>query len=308
MPQDWPRPLEPARGPWRRDKLDGAVDGMGAWGDATNALAAEGLVPPDMMTGLTLFLLSSQPRDPAKQKMPGGGGGVAGGVWVREQFNILRPLPREERFRVQGEALGRYVRKGRRYGLNRCATFDAEGAPVATNVTTGLLAYKVDETLADGAEGLAPDDLAVPGTDHAAARDNPCLERIRSLAVGEQLGGEPVLVGLDLMQARDTKKPDNPIHSDPQLARQAGLSRPIAGGSHVLAFALEPIMRRIGSRGLLYGTAFDVRWKAPVHADVVIVPRATVATVSHTRVGIDIEAVLEDGAVAMTGRVDIPLP
>ena len=73
----WPRPLKDAHGPMRADKLEGAAIGMGDWGIESRALAAEGWVPPDMMTGLTLFVLGSQPKGKSKQAMPGAGGGVA---------------------------------------------------------------------------------------------------------------------------------------------------------------------------------------------------------------------------------------
>ena len=109
------------------------------------------------------------------------------------------------------------------------------------------------------------------------------------------------------MEARDTKKPDNPIHSDPELARKAGLSRPIAGGSHVLAFALEPIMAAAGPEALVHGASFDVRWKAPVYADLVIRPVAEVIEAEQDRVTFQLTATLEDGATAMTGTVTVPL-
>ena len=305
---DWPRPLADARGPIRADKLDGAAEGMGAWGAETRALAEEGIVPPDMMTGLTLFLLSSQPRNPEKkQKIPGGGGGVAGGVWVRERFTIHRPLARDDAFVVSGAAEGRHVHKSRRYGTNRSETVNEAGEPVASNLTTGLLAYKVQEGLADTVEGRSPDEVPAPAPDWTVAAANPCKDELQALAEGTQLGGEAVLVGLDLMEARDTKKPDNPIHSDPELAKKAGLARPIAGGSHVLAFALEVIMAAAGRQSLLHGANFDVRWKAPVYADTVIHPHARVVEVRDDRVVFDIDAVLESDAVAMTGQVVVPL-
>ena len=304
----WPKPLSPAVGPIRADKLDGAADGMGQWGKETCALAAEGIVPPDMMTGLTLFLLSSQKRDPAKkQAMPGGGGGVAGGVWVRERYTIHRPLQRDEAFNVAGESVGRHVHKGRRYGTNRCQTFNAVGELAATNLTTGLLAYKVEEGLADQLEGQSPDEITAPAPDWSVAPNNPCLEQLKSLKVGEEFGGDAVRVGLDLMEARDTKKPDNPIHSDPELAKKAGLAKPIAGGSHVLAFVLEVIMANVGRHALLHGANFDVRWKAPVFADLVIFPHVRVAAVAADRVVFDVNATLETNATAMTGTVTVPL-
>jgi hypothetical protein len=115
------------------------------------------------------------------------------------------------------------------------------------------------------------------------------------------------MVSLGLMEARDTKRPDNPIHSDPELARKAGLSRPIAGGSHVLAFALEPILARLGHRCLLFGANFDIRWKTPVYAERVMRPMARVESCLPDRVVFGVEALLEDGATAMQGRVVIPI-
>lgn len=308
MRESWPRPLRDSKGPIRTDKLDGAAEGMGEWGAETRALAAEGLVPPDMLTGMTLFLLSTQPRDPARrQEIPGGAGGVAGGVWVRERFTIHRPLRRDDAFTVRGASEGRHVHKARRYGTTSSTTFNAAGERVATNLTTGLLSYKVQEGLADGVEGRAPDDVPAPRPDWSVAADNPCRAEIAALTPGEELGGYPVTVSLALMAARDTRNPDNPIHSDPELARRAGLAQPIAGGSHVLAFALEPILARVGRHALLHGACFDVRWKSPVYADRVMFPRARVSAVAPDRVEFAIDTTLEDGATAMTGTVVVPL-
>jgi acyl dehydratase len=308
MPATWPRPLHDARGPIRADKLDGAAAGMGVWGAQARALAADGLVPPDMLTGMTLFLLSSQPRDPTDEsRMPGGGGGVAGGVWVRERYTIHRPLRRDDAFSVSGASEGRHVHKSRRYGTTSSATFDAAGARVATNLTTGLLAYAVQEGLADALEGRAPDDIPPPAPDWSVAHENACRENLRRLRVGEVLGGYPVTVSLALMEARDTKTPDNPIHSNPELARRAGLGRPIAGGSHVLAFVLEPILARVGRTALFHGANFDLRWKAPVYADGVIRPVVRVAEVLVDRAVFDLQVTLDDGTTAMTGRVIVPL-
>ena len=304
----WPKVLTSARGPMRADKLDGAVLGMGDWGEATNRLAAEGFVPPDMMTGLTLFILSNQPRRAeSEKKMPGGGGGVAGGVWVRERFVIHRPLPRDEAFNVEGESVGRHVHKGRRYGTNVSRTFTSSGERVAENLTTGLLAYQVDEALSDQVEGQPVESLSAPGPNFDAAAANPCLEALRSVPLDEVLGGLPLTVSLAMMAARDTAKPDNPIHSDPELAKKAGLSRPIAGGSHVLAFALEPIMARAGHHALLHGAYFDVRWKAPVYADTVVTPRAVLRERSDRLLTFEVSVELEEGATAMVGQVQVPL-
>lgn len=303
----WPKALQDAHGPMRLDKLDGALEGMGDWGDATRSLAELNLMQPDMMTGLTLFILSSQPRDPDKQSIPGGGGGVAGGVWVRERFTIHQPLARTEQFHVTGEAVGRHVHKGRRYGTNTSQTYSETGELVASNVTTGLLAYKVQEGLSDQVEGMDPNQIHAAGPDWQAAVNNPCLPALQNLQAGDQLGGELVTVSLQMMQARDTKRPDNPIHSDPEQAKKAGLSQPIAGGSHVLAFTLEPIMARCGAQCLLHGAAYDIRWKAPVFADAQIMPLARVTAVAADRVCFELTATLEDGRTAMVGDLVVPL-
>jgi len=303
----WPRSLKPASGPWRADKLEGAALGMGDWGVESRALASEGWVPPDMMTGLTLFILGNQPKGKSKQSIPGAGGGVAGGVWVRERFTIVRPLKADEAFTVTGEMVGRHVHKGRRYGTNRCETLNAAGEVAARNLTTGLLAYKVEEGLEDELLGADPNKIESPGPDHSVAAYNPCLEQLRQLKHGEVFEAGPMTVSLAMMAARDTKKPDNPIHSDPELARKAGLSKPIAGGSHVLSFPLELIMQHAGRYALFHGASFDIRWKSPVYADLVINNRVEVSTATPDKVVFDLEVTLESGATAMVGQVTVPL-
>ena len=303
----WPRPLHDAAGPVRSDKIDGAAEGMGVWGPETRALIDDGYVPPDIMTGLTLFLLGSQPRD-RNQKVLGAGGGVAGGVWVRERNTIHRPLGRDDVFTVTGESEGRHVHKGRRYGTTRCQTHNAAGELTATNLTTGLLAYRVEEDLEDSLEGEDPDTITSPEPDWTHAGSNRCGAKLRELSVGQALGGYELPVTLAMMEARDTKKPDNPIHSDPEIAKKAGLEKPIAGGSHVLAFALEPIMAFAGRDVLLYGSSFDIRWKAPVYADLVIRPHARVAAITDDRITFEVDAILASDAVAMVGTVTVPLP
>ncbi|MFT4713227.1 MAG: acyl dehydratase [Candidatus Azotimanducaceae bacterium] len=303
----WPRHLKDANGPMRADKLAGAAIGMGDWGRESRALASEGWVPADMMTGLTLFVLGHQPKGKSKQAIPGAGGGVAGGVWVRERFTIVRPLKVDEVFVVKGESVGKHVHKGRRYGTNQCETFNLAGESVARNLTTGLLAYKVEPGLEDELIGSDPNKIETPGPDHSVAQNNPCLEQLAQLKVGQTFDEKEITVSLAMMAARDTKKPDNPIHSDPELARKAGLSKPIAGGSHVLSFPLEVIMQHAGRYSLFHGASFDIRWKAPVYADLVVHTKAEVVTATETEVVFEIEVKLESGATAMVGRVTVPL-
>jgi acyl dehydratase len=310
MTTTWPQPLEPVTGPMAPARLDGAAEGMGEHGPATRSLVAAGLVPPDLICGMTLFLLARQPRRPRSSGDGGGppASGVAGGVWVRERFTIHRPLGREQPFVVTGQSTGRHVRKGRRYGTTASHAVDAAGRSVSTNLTTGLLSYRPDPSLADAVEGMPVDDTPAPTPDRSAASSNPHLDRLREVRVGDRLGGDEVVVSLPMMAARDTDRPDNPIHSDPEEARRAGLAKPIAGGSHVLAFAVEPLLAAWGTGSLSHGASFDVRWKAPTEADEAIVATATVASVTDDGIVVDLGVTLVDGPVAMVGTVTIPLP
>lgn len=307
----WPQPLEPVSGPFSASRIDGAAEGMGAHGPATRGLIDEGIVPPDLLCGMTLFLLARQPRSNRssqgqKADRPKASA-IAGGVWVREQFTMHRPLERTDSFTVSGDATGRFVRKGRRYGITRSQSHDSEGRPVATNLTNGLLSYKAEKGLSDQAEGLALEQTPVPEPDHGAAANNPHLDRIRAARVGQPFGGGELTISLAMMAARDTANPDNPIHSDLDAAREAGLARPIAGGSHVLAFALEPLVAAWGPGSLHHGSKLDLRWKAPTEAGAAIIPTATVSAVEPDRVVVDLEVRLGAGPTALVGVLTVPL-
>lgn len=178
---------------------------------------------------------------------------------------------------------------------------------MATNLTTGLLSYRPDPTLEDAVEGIPADETPAPGPDRGAAEANPHLDRLRAVTVGDRLGGQPVTISLAMMAARDTDRPDNPIHSDPEEARRAGLARPIAGGSHVASFVIEALLARWGAGALSHGASFDLRWKAPTEAGAVVVPAATVSSVADGLITVDLTATLLDGPVAMTGTLRVPL-
>ena len=321
----WPQPLQPVSGPYPENKLRGVAEGMGDAAPATLALIETGLLSPDMMTQFTLYLLARQPRSPRKSKTAAsntsetidasdtskaakGAPGVAGRIWAREQVTYHCPVASAEPFVIEGASTGRHVRKGRRYATTACATVDREGRRIGTNLTTGLLAYRVDEGLADSVEGQPLEDTETPRPDWDTAPNNPHLDALAAAEVGEVLGGHPLVMSLAMMAARDTDDPDNPIHSDPKVARAAGLAKPIAGGSHVQAFALELLMARFGPQVLLHGTHVDTRWKAPTEADVSITPRAEITAVEKDRVEATIEVRLTRGPVAMAGRLVIPRP
>lgn len=303
---DFPRTLQPVEGPFARAKILGAAEGMGEYGSSTRDLVEQGYLQPDLITGMTLALLARQPRRPSGDGEKKASG-VAGGVWVRERFTIHRPIKHDDAWVVEGEQTGTHVKKGRSYSTTTSRSHTADGERFATNLTTGLTSYRPDPDRPDSVEGLPAEDTEAPGPDWEAASDNPHTAELQTVEVGQTFGGAPVFVSLAMMAARDTDNPDNPIHSDPEQAKKAGLDRPIAGGSHVLAFALEPVMAQLGPQVLLHGAHLDVRWKAPTKSDVEIVPTATVTAVEDDRVEIDLLVELVDGPTAMVGSLTIPI-
>ena len=105
-----------------------------------------------------------------------------------------------------------------------------------------------------------------------------------------------------LLRRRDGRRPLNPIHSDPERARKAGLSAPIAGGSFIAAFALELLMREWGPDALLHGAHLDMQWTSPTQAGDIIAPRVVVSSATD---GLVTLAVTVDPA-KMRGAITIP--
>ena len=305
---DFPRPLTPVHGPFAPAKVAGAADGMGTYGDAARSLVDRGVVQPDLVCGMTLALISDQPafRGP-KPRADGKVSGTDGGVWVRERFTIHRPLRVDDAWTVEGEATGVYSRKGRRYSTTVSRSADSAGRRFATNLSTGLTSYRPDPDLADGERGVPVAETPTPEPDGDAASGNPHADALAALQPGDRFGDLEVPVTLAMMAARDTKNPNNPIHSDPEAAKKAGLRRPIAGGSHVLAFALEAVMAGVGDEVFLHGATIDARWKAPTEDGAVIVPSAEVTAVEADAVHFDLAVELVGGPLAMVATAVVPL-
>lgn len=286
--------------------MRGAVLGLGAAARATCAAADDGLVPPDVLVGCCLFLLASQPRTPR----PGGRerpGAVAGGVWVREQVTFHRPVRLGQLLVVSGETAQRYVKRGRTYGVNVAETRDADGRRLVSNRTTGLLRFRRDASAPDAHDGRADDDLPPCGPDPEAAADNPALDRLAALKPGDRIAGDRAVVTLEMMRARDGGRDENPIHTDPDIARREGLAAPIAGGSHVLSFLLEALMREWGHRALLHGAHLDARFTGQTYAGTAIEPLAHVVRVDDRGVLLELTISGEE-RTAMTGTLEIPFP
>ena len=300
-----PRAHEPVRGPIPDSIASGAVESLGAWGRASRELFDAGFVPADVLMGMTLYLLAHQPRRPRAdgQKRKGA---VSGEVWVREQMTVHRPVRLGQELEIRGEAMRRYTRRGRRYGVTTSETRSKDGELLVSNCTTGLLQYRKHEGLEDQAEGVAEDQLSIPGPDATAASDNPSLETLRAVREDDRIEGEPTLVTLAMMRVRDAGRDDNPIHTDPEVARREGLAAPIAGGSHVLAFLQEALMRAWGPEALLHGAGFDVRWKAQTYAETRVTPRARIERVDPELATVSLEVEGEE-RTALTGTLRIPL-
>ncbi len=302
---EWLQPLEPLRAPLAREFVERVVASLGPCAGPSLRLIARGSVPPCALVGMNLALLVSQPRAPRPDGSPAPDG-VAGGVWVRERVTLHRPVSIDEELVTRGGGVRSYVRKGRRYSTTLSETRSAGGELVVTTETTGLSRYRADPTLVDSEEGPAESATPHPAPDARHARENPALAALRSLRVGDAWTGPEAHVTLELLRARDGARPRNPIHTDPEAARAAGLDAPIAGGSHVLAYAQELVLERLGDDALCFGACTDARWLSPVRAGERLESHVTVERVQTGAVELALEARC-DGAVAMRATLLIPL-
>ncbi len=299
--RSYPRELAVVEGPIPRDRVERVLAGMGKEGRASRALVVRGQAPPELPTGLTLALLQGQPRESGDRRP----GAVSGGVWVREQFTVHAPVPLGEPLSISGASLRRFARKGRQYAVTRSETRDASGRLIASNLTTGLEHYRADAG-ADSEEGVAGNEIAPPGPDAAGALTNPALDVLRARRVGERLEGEAVEMSIERLRDRDGPDPANPIHSDLEAARRAGLEVPIAGGAHVLAFVQEIMLQAWGLEALSHGTCIDARWISPVRAGARIVPAAQVTGTGADLLEVSFELRC-NGSAACVGRIAIPV-
>jgi acyl dehydratase len=299
-----PRTLAPFRGRLPPELGTAAVACLGERAAPVAALHDAGFVPPDVLTGMTLLLLASQPRvrrAPGEDRKP-----IEGGVWVREQVTYHAPVRLDEELVVSGEAARQFARRGRRYGVTRSETRDGAGRLLVSSCTTGLLSYRKDASLEDGEEGIPEALLSVSGADPTVAAANPHLERLRDVREGDVVETGPIRVTLAMMQRRDAGRDENRIHTDPEVARREGLAAPIAGGSHVLAFLQAALMEAWGREALLHGAHFDVRWVGQTRAGSAITPRVTVVRASPDGLECDLQIAGEERLV-LRGTLHVPL-
>ena len=306
----YPIELTPVRAPLPKAMAENAVAALGPKADAARRLVDDGTIPPDVLAAMTLFLLAGQPKrraEPGSRDATGRTRGVAGGVWVREHFTVHRPVPVDADVEVRGAIQRSFSRGGRPYSITTSETFDVEGRRLVSNCTTGLVRYRRDPGLADGGEGVEEDGIPRPEPDADAAARNPATEILRELQTGAEVRGTPTVVSLEMMRARDGGQSRNPIHTDEDAAREAGLVAPIVGGSHVFSFVQEALLEAWGPESLCHGACFDLRFLSQVRAGSAVEPVARVARVSPEQVVVDLEVGCES-RVAMGGRVRIPLP
>ena len=220
----YPLSLSPVRGSLEPALAENAVLSLGAEARASRSLLEEGFVAPDVLAGMTLFLLAGQPRRTAPatgQNASAKGRGIAGSVWVREHFTVHRPARVGEAIEVTGAVERAYSKRGRRYTVTVSETRSENGTLLASNCTTGLARFRRNGLQGDSAEGLGEQAVRRPTSDAAAASTNPAVDVLRTLKVGDEIRGSVTPVLLEQMQRRDGGTGRNPIHTNAEAARQA---------------------------------------------------------------------------------------
>jgi len=166
---------------------------------------------------------------------------IHGGVHLSERLVQHRPGILGERLTVSGEIL------------------DVQAVPRGTLV--------IGNTLFRGDDGQAvvsifrhslrpgPDMTGAPGSD-ATAAPSPAIADTSLLARLSTIQLTPAIV-------KAFSNPDNPIHFDPELARQRGYRAPIAGGALCVRYLTAEIWRRDAPRSL----SLEIRFRRPVFWD-----------------------------------------
>ncbi|MFQ5381661.1 MAG: MaoC/PaaZ C-terminal domain-containing protein, partial [Dehalococcoidia bacterium] len=223
----------------------------------------------------------------------------------REQVTYHRPVTIGEELTTSGSVETTYLHDGRLYAVMSSRTSGTDGRPVATSRSTGLQQYRRSEE-AVNPSGLTAPPPGAPAPDEGAARSNPALEDLRRVTAGDRFQAGPVTVTLEMMRAQAGGDQSNPIHTDEEVARKAGLRAPIAGGPHVLAFAELALTDALGAEVLSHGSHVDVRWISPLYAGGTVSAIAAVTDVQSGGLTFELSAEA-DGVPAMIGTAFIPL-
>jgi acyl dehydratase len=169
---------------------------------------------------------------------------ISESVHAGQQLEVLA-LPRVgDVLSVTGVARDKFVKRGRRYVVAETNTRNARGEPIARGVVTGVIVYSEG----DGSGG---------GASPARATDPPA----RALAT---LGPLVRTMTHEAMVLYEPAGEQN-IHTNDEVARQAGLPGSIATGTLFLAYVFDLLHQSYGDASRV-GTSIDVRIRLPVFA------------------------------------------
>jgi acyl dehydratase len=169
---------------------------------------------------------------------------ISESVHAGQQLEVLA-LPRVgDVLTVTGVARDKFVKRGRRYVVAETTTQNARGEPIARGVVTGVIVYSEG----DGSGG----------GESAARATEPSPRPIATLGP---------LVRTMTHEAMVLYEPpgEKNIHTDDEVARQAGLPAAIATGTQFLAHVFDLLHRTYGDASRV-GTSLDVRIRLPVFA------------------------------------------
>jgi acyl dehydratase len=169
---------------------------------------------------------------------------ISESVHAGQQLEVLA-LPRVgDVLSVTGVARDKFVKRGRRYVVAETNTRNARGEPIARGVVTGVIVYSEG----DGSGG---------GASPARATDPP----------PPPLATLGPLVRTMTHEAMVLYEPpgEQNIHTNDEVARQAGLPGSIATGTLFLAYVFDLLHQSYGDASRV-GTSIDVRIRLPVFA------------------------------------------
>lgn len=170
---------------------------------------------------------------------------ISQSVHAGQRLEVVRLPEVGDRLTVRGVARDKFIKKGRRYVVSDVTTTGSRGELVARGATTGVLVYA--EGQASGGE----------------RRDEPRPSEEPPEPL-EQLG--PLVRSMSLEKMVLYEPPgERSIHTDDDLARQAGLPAAIAAGTQFLAYVFDLLYRTYGFDSVV-GTDVDVRIRLPVFA------------------------------------------
>ena len=169
---------------------------------------------------------------------------ISESIHAGQQLEVLA-LPRlGDVLTVTGVARDKFVKKGRRYVVAETSTRNARGEPIARGAVTGVIVYS------DG-----------DGSGSGAAAARTAEPPPRPLATLGPLVRSMTHEAMVLYEPPGEKN----LHTDDEVARQAGLPAAIATGTLFLAYVFDLLHRSYGDASRV-GTSLDVRIRLPVFA------------------------------------------